>query len=231
MKAILQTVGLFCLANAVMAEFQVNIDPAQFPPSYTNVRLRGCGSSLAGHPLGCFDANLSSGGDPYMIQAVFPEEGGISSIWWTRFTLTFECDGEDMQFVHEPAPYEWIWPVYPPGLPIRTLTFPGLDPSVDCGQNQSAGAEDQLQAFELEPAYPNPFNPTTTIRFTLPETAPTRLSIRDCQGRLVANLLDDMLERGFREVTLDASGLASGIYLYTLEAAGSRESGKILLLK
>jgi hypothetical protein len=223
--------GLFCVAGTAMAECQINIDPAQFPPGFSNVRVEGCWSTYGGQPMGCLLAVVSSGGDPYMFQAVFQEEGGINILWWTRFTLYIECAGQDMQFVYEVEPYDLICPGHPWGWLARTITFPGLDPSMDCSQNQSAGARDHLQAFALEPAYPNPFNPTTTIRFTLSETSPALLSIRDCQGRLVANLLDGMLERGSHELTFDASSLASGIYLYTLEAAGSRESGKILLLK
>jgi len=69
----------------------------------------------------------------------------------------------------------------------------------------------------LEGSYPNPFNPATTIRFSLPEPAQVRLVVFDVLGRQVRVLLDGTREAGAHEVVFDADGLPSGTYLYRLE--------------
>ncbi len=86
--------------------------------------------------------------------------------------------------------------------------------------------------LRLEPNYPNPFNPTTTIRFALPEAGPVSLEVYDVLGRRVARLLDrDPREAGWHAVRFDATGLASGIYFYRVEIGRQRQVRKMLLVK
>ena len=68
----------------------------------------------------------------------------------------------------------------------------------------------------LEPAYPNPFNPTTTIRFSLSEPTHARLVIYDLLGRQIKTLVDSYREAGSHEVIFEAGDLPSGAYLYRL---------------
>jgi len=89
--------------------------------------------------------------------------------------------------------------------------------------------------FELMPAYPNPFNPSTQIGFTV-ETQDlasphVRLAIFDILGREVAVLVDGAMPAGSHSVTFDASGLASGVYLVRLEADGMVRTRSISLIK
>ncbi|MBU1650835.1 T9SS type A sorting domain-containing protein, partial [bacterium] len=84
--------------------------------------------------------------------------------------------------------------------------------------------------------YPNPFNPTTTLSFTLPADQRVSLSVFDISGRQVAQLVDGYRSAGSHEVTFDASHLASGMYIYILEVSGSGTTqttvaGKMMLLK
>lgn len=85
--------------------------------------------------------------------------------------------------------------------------------------------------YSLGPNYPNPFNPITTLNFTLPEAAKINLAIYDISGRLVASMVDGYRQAGSHEVTFDGSNLASGIYLYRLQAGDFTASGKMVLLK
>ncbi len=78
---------------------------------------------------------------------------------------------------------------------------------------------------------PNPFNPTTTIRFGLPVASITHLRIFDIQGRLVVELVDGWRDAGYHEVTFEAAGLASGVYLYRMQAENFTSTGKMLLIK
>jgi len=86
------------------------------------------------------------------------------------------------------------------------------------------------EAAQLE-VYPNPFNPATTIRYTLPEVARVTLVIYDVLGRAVATLVAGEQAAGAHHVAFDGSGLSSGVYLYRLEAGSEVVSGKMLLLK
>ncbi|MFC1556044.1 T9SS type A sorting domain-containing protein [candidate division KSB1 bacterium] len=84
---------------------------------------------------------------------------------------------------------------------------------------------------KLHKNYPNPFNPVTTIRAYLPQPADVTLKVYNILGQEVATLIDN--ERRFGEVTAqwDASGMASGIYLYRLTAGKKVKTGRMLLMK
>lgn len=83
----------------------------------------------------------------------------------------------------------------------------------------------------LDGNYPNPFNPTTTIRFELPSSADARLEVFDVMGRLVRTLHEGTLPAGSHLVTFEADGLASGTYLARLTAAGTVVTTKMVLAK
>jgi parallel beta-helix repeat protein len=85
--------------------------------------------------------------------------------------------------------------------------------------------------FTLHDAHPNPFNPSTTISFSLPEASKVNLSVFDVSGRLVAQLVDGYRQEGTHDVTFDGSNLASGIYVYHLETSNFSTSRKIVLIK
>jgi len=85
--------------------------------------------------------------------------------------------------------------------------------------------------FALEPAAPNPFNPATTLRFTLADPGPVRLKVFNLAGQQVAVLVDGPRERGRHEVRFDAAALASGVYFATLEAEGFCETRRLTLVK
>lgn len=90
--------------------------------------------------------------------------------------------------------------------------------------------------YALFPNYPNPFNPTTQIRYQIPVTSHVTLSVYDMLGRKVASLVDQQQAAGQYEVSWNASSRASGIYIYQLVALGVDHSRyvktkKMLLVK
>jgi flagellar hook assembly protein FlgD len=91
--------------------------------------------------------------------------------------------------------------------------------------------------YKLYEAYPNPFNPSTTISFELPIDKNIRLNIYDMTGRLVRSLISDQtLASGRHEITWNGrsdSGLAvaSGTYVYSLEYGNFRQSKTMVLVK
>jgi hypothetical protein len=96
---------------------------------------------------------------------------------------------------------------------------------------QSAKQETKPDGYALEQNYPNPFNPSTTIRFALPEAGHVKLTVYNILGEEVATLIDGYREAGWYSVNFDASRLASGTYIYLLNANGHILKGKMLLIK
>jgi tetratricopeptide (TPR) repeat protein len=79
--------------------------------------------------------------------------------------------------------------------------------------------------------YPNPFNPSTVIKYQLADASQVSLKVYDVMGREVATLVNSYQNKGSYEVTFNANGLASGIYFYKLNAGGKQFINKMLLMK
>ena len=85
--------------------------------------------------------------------------------------------------------------------------------------------------YALSQNYPNPFNPTTTISFTLPVEARVTLELFDMLGRSVGKVLDVTMQQGYHSVGVDASALASGVYMYRLRAGEFVQTRKMVVNK
>ena len=85
--------------------------------------------------------------------------------------------------------------------------------------------------FGLAQNFPNPFNPTTEIRFELKQSGRTTLTVFNALGQQVATLVDGDLPAGTHRVTFESSSLPAGVYLYQLEAGGLKEVHKMVLVK
>ncbi|UCD64464.1 MAG: SBBP repeat-containing protein [Candidatus Zixiibacteriota bacterium] len=85
--------------------------------------------------------------------------------------------------------------------------------------------------FSLSQNYPNPFNPVTEIEFALPKACHARLEIYNIVGQRVTTLVNRQMEAGLHTVNFDGSKVASGVYMYRLQAGDFVESKKMLLLK
>jgi hypothetical protein len=85
--------------------------------------------------------------------------------------------------------------------------------------------------FALYPCYPNPFNPSTVIRFSLPHAEQAKLTIYDVTGRQVQVLANEVLDSGEHHVTFSSTNLASGVYFIRLEAGHQIQTAKIVMLK
>lgn len=75
-------------------------------------------------------------------------------------------------------------------------------------------------ALALEANFPNPFGSSTTVRFAIPKAGDVRIAVYDVLGREVMRLVDEPRDAGRYEVTLDARSLATGVYLYRIQAGG-----------
>lgn len=79
--------------------------------------------------------------------------------------------------------------------------------------------------------YPNPFNPSTTISYSLAEASHVELKVFDMLGREIRTLVSRLQAAGEYKVQFNASDLPSGIYIYTLKAGEFKASRKLILLK
>jgi predicted esterase len=126
----------------------------------------------------------------------YPNGGHDASTW----TVTY----------NNPDVYDWM-------LRKKRLTF--ATPPDDARMRIPQGVS-------LDQNFPNPFNPVTAIRFGLPEVSHVTLTIYDVVGREVATLVNDQLTAGYHEYTWNADGVASGAYLYRINATSTNGNGQ-----
>ena len=116
---------------------------------------------------------------------------------------------------------------------VYILAFDGGIYTFAADPEPTAVALDDAQptAFNLAQNFPNPFNPQTTIRFSLPTAAPTELSVYDIAGQRLVTLINDFRPAGTHQLRFDATHLANGLYFYRLRAGDRIETRKMLLAK
>jgi len=183
---------------------------------------------LVENVIGNFDFGLSGGGellrlyDPYfnMVDSLTYDD---NDPWPTG------ADGEGMtlelvnpNYVNE-HPYNWR-------LSIHLHGSPGIE-NWGIVQPDMAREPEPPPEFRLYPNYPNPFNPSTLIRYDLPAFVPVELSIFDISGRTISKLVDEYQGVGKHEVKFDATGLASGVYIYWIKAGNHTAYDKMILMK
>jgi hypothetical protein len=97
------------------------------------------------------------------------------------------------------------------------------------------GVTDQLPGiptvYDLVQNFPNPFNPSTSIRFSIPEAGVVTLKIFNLLGEEVATLINEYKNVGNYDVKFDASKLTSGVYVYRINAGNFTTSKKMMLMK
>ena len=110
------------------------------------------------------------------------------------------------------------------------ITPTGEEPPSPPGDG-SAGIGEMPQNFSLKPNYPNPFNPSTTISFSMPRSANVRLQTFNVLGQLIETLVDEVRLPGIYSVQWEASSLPSGLYFFRMTAGDFMQTGKAILMK
>jgi glucose/arabinose dehydrogenase len=98
--------------------------------------------------------------------------------------------------------------------------------ATDAAEDMNIPAE-----YKLYKNYPNPFNPSTRIKFSIPESNLVQIKVYDMLGRETAIVINREFQAGIHEVDFTAEGLSSGLYIYKLQAGSFSESHKMMLLK
>jgi len=94
-----------------------------------------------------------------------------------------------------------------------------------------ASDEEIPRRFSMDQNFPNPFNPATTIRYSLPVSSHVTLTVHDILGRQVAVIVNEEQSAGWKKAEWNASGFASGMYVVRMSTDNFAETKKILLMK
>ncbi len=103
-------------------------------------------------------------------------------------------------------------------------------------KNEVTGIKDESSllspdGYNLAQNYPNPFNPVTTIQYSIPQRSNVTFKVYDILGKEVTTLVNEEKERGVYSITFDAANLASGIYIYQIQAGTFSQVKKMILLR
>ena len=88
-----------------------------------------------------------------------------------------------------------------------------------------------IKDYVLEYPYPNPFNPTTSLSFSIPKRSQTSIKIYDIKGKLILTLLNESMNAGHHQLKWDAENYPSGVYFVKLVSGEFKKTHKLLLVK
>ena len=184
---------------------------------------------------------LAVADQPIAVSCLIGESGGAYAVYWQKtFTIadsitrfgpfgtskrpyTWECNRNngvfELKFLFGKHDFVTVW-----------LDSVALTEHVDTAVRESGNTV--TADFRLEPNYPNPFNPHTTIRYSLPKESRARLAVYDAKGREAAVLYDGMQSAGSHSARWTTEGaFESGVYFIRLEADGQVVTRKTTLIK
>jgi hypothetical protein len=190
-------------------EFNFRVDFNEIPPSFTFqawFMLQAPDSSWSGPVMGPIPLPAQEPGTYIEFDTTYVVEPGLH-------TGTYLFESRIGLYPN------WVWDT-------DAFTFEIVEDSTSVNPNKNTP-----YTFLLLSNYPNPFNSTTQISFTLPITSKVTLNIYNITGRYIMTLLDGWFDAGAHSVTFDGSNLSSGIYFYELATEENSMVRKAILLK
>jgi len=170
-----------------------------------------------------------------------PEIGNLTNLVWLNFVhnqltgvIPSTICNLDMNW-SDPNNFNIYENQLCPPYPDCVTDYVGYQDTTNCVQ-VSIIDETLPIIYKLYNAYPNPFNPVTTLRYDLPENAMINIAIYDMLGRQVKTLVNQTQDAGYRSVIWDATNdygkpVSDGIYLYQIQAGEYMQTKKMVLLK
>ncbi|MCY4225055.1 MAG: T9SS type A sorting domain-containing protein [Bacteroidetes bacterium] len=171
-------------------------------------------------------ASGACSGDPFRIGSSVSGGIGSYSYQWAASTngITYIDAGSSKSYSTMMPPSQDLYLKLTVTSGIQQYTdfeyIENIDGSSYCGltkvfkEKEILTQKDQFPvAFILNEAYPNPFNPSTSITYGIPESGDIRLAVYDLWGRQVSELVNGYRSAGYHSITFDASHLPSGVYL------------------
>jgi len=167
-------------------------------------------------------------------QSIFSEEYIISMI---DSAIAVIAEAQVRNFQRWPILDQYVWPnAYVGGTYENEIDYltDWITARLDWMDEQAMRADDDPQlisSYRLDPAYPNPFNPTTTIGLAIPYTTFVTVKIYDIAGREIITLMNGDLVAGQHTMTWDGSEQSSGVYFVHLKSDDFTQTRKIMLMK
>jgi agmatine/peptidylarginine deiminase len=193
-----------------------------------------------------FLRNTSNTTTPYEVKAFIKSKGGIANakMYWSLDTLT----GFNMVNMVSTAD---TFKAYIPNQPLNTKVYYYITANSNNGRTVSkpltapvgfykflvtnttgiTGNENKLYYYTLYQNYPNPFNPTTKISYYIENKSFVSLKIYDITGKEITKLVNSIQNQGFYSLNFDGKNLPSGVYFYSIESNGWKDTKRMLLVK
>ena len=162
-----------------------------------------------------------STGRTHNVTATLPEDVDYSPLWMVNI-----YDNADFDMVHDLASAQMA----------NILVMGAANVNCPVVENESSSGVEQFgnstpNSYELDQNFPNPFNPSTTIRFSVPSSEFVSLRIYNSIGEKVAELVNQVLPAGIYNVNWNAENVSSGVYFYKIEAGSFINTKKMILLR
>jgi len=167
-------------------------------------------------------------------QTVFSEEYIMNMI---DSTIAVIDEAQVRNFQRWPILDEYVWPnAYVGGSYENEIDYltDWITDRLEWIDEQAMRADDDhqlIRSYSLDPAYPNPFNPTTTIEFSIPQTEFVTVKVYNLVGHEITTLINDELSTGNHNIKWDGSHQPSGLYLVQIESGSFIKTRKMVLLK
>ncbi|MBK9097714.1 MAG: T9SS type A sorting domain-containing protein [bacterium] len=201
---------------------------------------------------------IAMGGDPeFGSSQVMSTDGGMTweyrslGIFYYPINIGFRTNaegwvpmGEQRFFLYSSDSGEnWSIVQTPDSTPVMKVIFPdsihgyGIGPYgtiVKYIYQDPANVIERENTFSdyfLEQNFPNPFNPTTTIKYSVPKYGFVKIAVYNLLGEEIATLVNSFHDQGKYEINFNAAGLSAGVYLYTMETLNFISSKKLVLIK
>jgi hypothetical protein len=185
----------------------------------------------------CVKSNIMAGDQSLIMLALMKGDSAIAAM----DSCTFKIDSTINQFTYMEFPIAYISNLMPDSLIIMIASGllssqVGTQLTVDeagfiYGPSDVSDNEKFPEEFELYQNFPNPFNPSTIIKYSIPTSEFVSLIVYDMLGKEVATLVNEEQSAGNYEVDFNAAGLSSGIYFYKLTAGSFVETKKMILMR
>ncbi len=167
-------------------------------------------------------------------QTVFSEEYIMNII---DSTIAVIDEAQVRNFQRWPILDEYVWPnAYVGGSYENEIDYltDWITDRLEWIDEQAMRADDDhqlIRSYSLDPAYPNPFNPTTTIEFSIPQTEFVTVKVYNLVGHEITTLINDELSTGNHNIKWDGSHQPSGLYFIQIESGSFIKTRKMVLLK
>ena len=167
-------------------------------------------------------------------QTVFSEEYIMNMI---DSTIAVIDEAQIRNFQRWPILDQYVWPnAYVGGSYENEIDYltNWITARLDWMDEQAMSADDDhqlIRSYSLDPAYPNPFNPTTTIEFSIPRTEFVTVKVYNLVGHEITTLINDKLFTGNYSIKWDGSHQPSGLYFVQIESGSFYKTRKMVLIK